>query len=133
MLRAPTEVALARRFEKAVAAQSGSSDPHSYAEAVDIARTARAFGFRIDTPNALATIERLMLDTARLAVAERSDDAIDTALRIVRLAHDLELTPNVERVQEVVYDALLRTPDPRLEELGDAVGLAVERLGQPSL
>ena len=52
---------MARRFENAVLAQAGSNDPLGYSEAVAIARAAREFGFRIDTPEALQAI-----DTAQL-------------------------------------------------------------------
>jgi hypothetical protein len=133
VLRAPAELALARRFEAAVAEQAGSLDPRGYSEAVSIARYARERGFNIETPDALATIERLIHDTTRRAVAEPTDDAVDAALRVVNLSSDLELLPNIEPAQELVYEALLSGwyEGTRLPELGVALNLAVERLGKP--
>jgi alpha-amylase/alpha-mannosidase (GH57 family) len=130
VLQAPAELALARRFEAAVAAQAGSADPRSYAEAVAIARSARANGWKIDTPAALSIIEQVLLAAARRAVAEADDEAVDAALAVVTLIRDLDLHPNWEPAQEVLYQALLEDHEPGLAQLGEALGLAVERLGK---
>ena len=125
-LRAPAELALARRFEQEVAAQAGSPDPAAYRSAVAIAREAKVHGFRIDTPRARATIERLLLDAVRDAVRgdADSDRAVERALALLNLAHDLELHPDIERPQELVYDALERHPSPALRLLAASLGLA---------
>lgn len=131
VLQAPAELALARRFEAVVAAQAGSSDPRAYSEAVAIARSARASGFRIDTPTAVETFGRLLLIATRRAASEGTDDAIEAALRVIRLAQALDLHPNLEPAQEVVFDAIIRRPGTRLDEVGEALGMAVDRLGRP--
>jgi hypothetical protein len=51
-------------------------------------------------------------------------------LAVVTLIRDLDLHPNWEPAQEVLYQALLEDHEPGLAQLGEALGLAVERLGK---
>jgi alpha-amylase/alpha-mannosidase (GH57 family) len=126
-LRAPAELSLARRFEAEVAAQAGSSDPAAYAEAVAVARQAKAEGYRIDTPGALRTVERLLTDAVERAVV---DGDVDGALALLDLARDLDLRPDLEAAQEVVYEALTRgVATESLQRLAAALQLAPS-LGQ---
>jgi uncharacterized protein DUF3536 len=125
-LRAPAELSLARRFEAEVtaAAQAGSSEPAAYAGAVGIARQARAEGYRIDTPEALHAVQRLLTSAVERAVADGGTD-VDAPLALLALAHDLDLSPNIERAQEAVYAAVRRgsAPEPLLR-LATALHLA---------
>ena len=123
-LRAPAELSLARRFEAEVAAQAGSSDPAAYAGAVAIARQARAEGYRIDTPGALHTVERMLTEAVERAVADGGTD-VEAPLALLELAHDLDLRPNIEVAQELVYETLQvgRATEP-LTRLATALHLA---------
>jgi hypothetical protein len=124
-LRAPAELSLARRFEAEVAAQEGSNEPAAYAGAVAIARQAREEGYRIDTPEALQTVERMLTDAVARAVAEGGTD-VDAPLALLQLASDLDLRPDIERAQELVYGGLTtgEATDP-LRRLATALNLAV--------
>ena len=122
VLRAPAELALARQLEAAVAAAAGSSDPAAYRDAVAVANAARQFGFSIDTPRAKTTIEELLLGAVERAAG-------DDVLALLRLAGELGLVPDVERAQEVAYEALLARPHDRsVHQIGDALGLAVDAI-----
>lgn len=134
-LRAAAELTLARRFEAAVAAQAGSPDPAAYDEAIVIARSARERGFRIDTPHALATVEGLLMEAVGRAVKGREpqdqEEPVHAAVAILHLADQLDLHPNIEPAQELVYGPVLERPTPELERLGAALHMAVETLGRP--
>jgi len=131
-LRAPAEIALARRFEGEVAAQEGSWDPVAYRSAVEVVRLAHDNRLSIDTPGALETMQRIILDAVERAVAEPDDEAVDRALALIDLARELQLYPDVDVAQELVYEALLAGGAPPLRRLGDALGLAVDHLGRPT-
>ncbi|MGH9266558.1 MAG: DUF3536 domain-containing protein [Acidimicrobiales bacterium] len=129
LLRAPAELSLARRLETEVAAQRGSTDAARYSVAAAVAREARASGFAIDTPEARAAVERLVLDAARQAAAD--PDASAAAATLVEAVAGLGLHPSLEQAQEVVYEALRQGGGERLWPLARALGLAVESLGRP--
>jgi alpha-amylase/alpha-mannosidase (GH57 family) len=118
-LRAPAELSLARRFEHEVAAQAGSTEPAAYEGAVAIARQAKAEGYRIDTPEARHALERIVTDAV-----ERGDT--DAALALVALTRDLDLSPNLDRAQELAYERLRRgDADASWRALATALNLAV--------
>jgi hypothetical protein len=75
---------------------------------------------------------RLAVERAVAAGNGGGPDAVDAALQLLLLARDLELHPDVDVAQELVYDALLERPTPSLRLLGTALGLAVETLGDPA-
>jgi hypothetical protein len=124
-LRAPAEMSLARRFEAEVAAAGGSSDPAAYQGAVAIARQARDEGYRIDTPEALQAIERILTDAVARAVADGTDHA-EAALALLRLAVELDLRPDIGPAQEIVYQALVGGPTTEpIRRLATALDLVV--------
>ena len=136
-LRAPAELALARRFEAEVAEATGIGgsdagfDPSRYDAAADIAREARRAGLSLETPVALATIERL-LDDATRAACQGVEGAVEVALAVLQLARDLRLHPDTSLAQERVYERLVTGPGtPALRLLGVAINLAVEHLVIP--
>jgi alpha-amylase/alpha-mannosidase (GH57 family) len=109
-LRAPGELALARRLEAEVSAQAGSLDPADYAVAVSIARQARDSGLSIDTPAARAMMARLLDRAVATAAADPSrDEAAHAALAVLDVANELGLRLNLERAQERVYEVLTAT------------------------
>ena len=121
-LRAPGELAMARRLDAEIAAQGGSLDPAAYRTAVAIARDARASGLRIHSDAARHAIERLLLHAVDQAIGA-SSEAVATAITALNVADELGLQVNVERPQELVFDALPNRPD--LAPLAERLGLAV--------
>jgi alpha-amylase/alpha-mannosidase (GH57 family) len=56
-------------------------------------------------------------------------DAVALAMGLLEVAAALDLSPSIDRPQELVYEALLAGHNPELRQLGAALGLAVEGLG----
>jgi hypothetical protein len=93
---------------------------------------ARGAGLAMDTPAAVAAEGRVILATTLAAVELPDGDAVERALAVLELAADMEVTPDVERAQEAVYEALVAGGAAELRPLGEALGLAVDRLGDPA-
>jgi alpha-amylase/alpha-mannosidase (GH57 family) len=126
-LRAPAELALARRLEAAVARAVDDEGPSPYEAAREIVREARRAGVRLATPHAAQTMERPLVAAVERAVEDPADDErARAALDLLRLVRDLDLPLNLERPQELVFEALRRgQPGPSLRNLGAALGVAV--------
>ena len=103
-LRAPAELALARRLTAAVAAAAGSLDPDDYGEAVAVAREARVNGVTLDAPEARAAIDRLVLAAVERTLADPS--RLGEVHGALLLAASLGMEPLVGRAQELVFDAV---------------------------
>ena len=61
---------------------------------------------------------RIPVDRAAEAGNGGGPEAVDAALQLLLLARDLELYPDVDVAQELVYDALVERPTPSLRLLG---------------
>jgi 2-hydroxychromene-2-carboxylate isomerase len=129
-LRAPGELALARQLAAAVQEQRGSVDPADYAGAIEVARQARAAGLDIDTPAVRATVSDLLARAVAAAVGEPGNAQLaDAADAVLAVASELDVAVDVERPQELVYEALASGADTsELRRLGMALHLAVDRL-----
>jgi alpha-amylase/alpha-mannosidase (GH57 family) len=123
-LRAPAELALARRLETAVTGAAGSLDPADYVDAVAVAREARANGVTLDAPLARAAIDRLILGAVERTLLEPS--RLGEVHASLLLAASLGMEPVVGRAQELVFGAL--ADEARRDELlplAQALGLVV--------
>ena len=130
-LRAPAELALARRLEAEVLGQGGSLDPADYLGAINVAREARASGFDLDTPTARSGLERLLVAAVERAVGapdvDERDEAAAAAGVLLDLSDELGLHPSTQRAQEIVYDALTKgVADAATVRLGERLHLAVD-------
>ncbi|MGH9244098.1 MAG: DUF3536 domain-containing protein [Acidimicrobiales bacterium] len=142
-LRAPAELALARRFEDEIEAVADptSPEPHAFRAAQEVVREARTLGFQLATPRAAEVMTRSVLAVVEAAVAEPTPEHVDAALGLLRLTRDLGLAVDLSLAQERVFAALRRggpelvasgsgrraaaaDPSP-LRELGRALNLAV--------
>jgi len=131
-LRVPADLALARRFRTEIERDRDGADDVAYATAAQLGRDAMASGFEIDSPESRAAIERALLDAVAQTIAEPMGPAVDDALALLRLVRELGLHVNVDRAQDMLYEALTNQPHtPALELLGVALDLAVDRLGVP--
>jgi alpha-amylase/alpha-mannosidase (GH57 family) len=75
---------------------------------------------------------RRAASAGRAASADGTSDAagaVTLAIGLLEVAGALDLSPNIDRPQELVYAALLAGTNPELQPLGAALGLAVEGLG----
>jgi len=122
---AAVRVALDRRLADALLAQD-------YGEAVAVVQDGLEAGATADTPRARAALAQTLEDVVRRAVAGEHD-APSRAIGLLRLAGTLGIRIDLGVVQELLYDALTArtSSSPALSALGDAVGLAVERLAAP--
>jgi alpha-amylase/alpha-mannosidase (GH57 family) len=134
-LRAPVELVLRRRLEAELERAAEVDGGEAYRGAEEVARLARSYGVRVDTPEAHALLTRAIGATVDRAVSATAGPgaaaAAETALALLRLARALGVHPDLQRAQELVYGALVDGGDPGLRLLGAALGLAVEDVGRP--
>ncbi|MBI4083075.1 MAG: DUF3536 domain-containing protein [Candidatus Lambdaproteobacteria bacterium] len=126
-LRAAAEFTLGRRFEDEIRSQHKSLDQAAYAQAVEIAGEAAHHGYQFDRSAANALFSALIEGIVELAAAQLQEENLRTALAMTMLTRKLRLTPNLERPQEIVYEALMRlsgTVPEALAELAALLGLA---------
>jgi hypothetical protein len=125
-LRGSAEAALAHRAEILLAA--GDLDG-----AVALARRARSLGLAVlASPagdRARASVSAAVLDAVRRAVAKDNgpagaEDPSKAALDTLALARELGIDPDLDRAQELVYDAVRATARPDLAPLADGLGLS---------
>jgi hypothetical protein len=125
-LRAPAEFALARRFEAEIARAVDDPSTDSFRAAQEIVREARQGGFQLASPRAAALMGRTLLAAVERVIEEPDSARVDAALGLLRLTRDLGLGVNLDRAQELVFDALRRGDGgDAIRRLGDALNLAV--------
>jgi hypothetical protein len=125
-LRAPAEFALARRLEEEIAAVRDDLGAEPFHAAQEIVREARHGGFQLASPRAAALMSRTLLAAVERVVEDPGDSRVDFVLGLLRLTRDLRMSIDVDRAQELVFDALRhgRGGD-SMRRLGDALGIAV--------
>ena len=127
-LRAPAEFALARRLEEELqdVGEAGDVNAESFRAAQEIVREARHGRFQLATPRAAALMSATLLAAVARAVQDPGDERVDAALGLLRLARDLRMSIDVDRAQELVFDAVCRGHGGEsMRRLGDALGIAV--------
>jgi alpha-amylase/alpha-mannosidase (GH57 family) len=122
-LRAPAEMALARRLEASVAAAAGSLDPEDYDDALAIVREARANGVTLQVPRVQAALDRSILLAVERAIVEPA--ALVDVQGLLLLSSALGMVPVVGRAQELVYDAVTTDGRDDLLALAAALGLVI--------
>ena len=69
-----------------------------------------------------------MLTAVERVLEEPTDDRVRSALGLLRLTRDLGLGINVERAQELVFDAIVAgRAGAGVRRVGDALGIAIGR------
>ncbi|HYT39460.1 MAG TPA: DUF3536 domain-containing protein [Acidimicrobiia bacterium] len=123
-LRGSAEAALAHRAECLLAA--GDLDA-----AVALARRARSLGLAVLASPAGAparqSVSATVLRAVRRAVtgeSEGTEDPSKAALDTLALARELGIDPDLDRAQELVYDAVRATARPDLRPLAEGLGLS---------
>jgi hypothetical protein len=123
-LRLAAELTVGLRLEREIRGQRrGAGD---YGAAVEIARDAARYGYRIDRTSVTRVFEETVTETARLVVTRPDAENIRSARALIELGRDLGLEANLERGQEIIYEAA-RAGAPLSAEARDfalALGLA---------
>ena len=102
-LRLAAELTVGLRLEREIRGQrSGAGD---YRAAVEIARDAARYGYRIDRTSVTRVFEETVTEAARLVVVRPEPDNIRTARALIELGRELGLEANLERGQEIIYEA----------------------------
>jgi uncharacterized membrane protein len=92
-----------------------------------IASEVARHGYRLDRRSMRRKFERLIIATVGAAVGDPDPETCEAALALISLAGELNLHANMERAQEIVYEALqdARARDRRnVRELALKLGLA---------
>ena len=105
-LLAAAEFTLGRRFQEEVRMQHESQDPESYNKAVEIAAEVTRHGFHIESLAAAHIFERMIASVVHDLVARTDVELARTARNLVELTRRLGLQPNLDRAQEILFDAL---------------------------
>ena len=127
-LRAPAEIALARRFEAEIARAVDNPNAETFRAAHDVVREARQLGLQLASPRAAELMGHSVLAAVERVLDDPTEDRVKGALGLLRITNDLGLGINVERAQELVFDALAGgRADPGLQEVADALGIDIRR------
>lgn len=102
-LRTAAEFALARRFERAVLEQDGSTDLASYRAASQIADLAARHGFEIDRTRVAAAFVARIDEAVKAHVASPTAETAGAVASLVVLAESLGVSPDLERAQELFW------------------------------
>lgn len=129
-LRLAAELTVGLRLEREIRGQRrGAGD---YSAATEIARDAARYGYRIDRTSVTRVFEETVTEAARLVVTRPDAENISSARALIELGRELGLEANLERGQEIIYEAA-RAGTPLSEEARDfalALGLAPAALAQ---
>lgn len=102
-LRLAAELTVGLRLEREIRGQRrGAGD---YSAAVELARDAARFGYRIDRTSVTRVFEETVTEAARLVVTRPEADNIRSARALIELGRELGLEANLERGQEIIYEA----------------------------
>ncbi len=102
-LRLAAELTVGLRLERELRQQrEGSGD---YRAAIEIARDAARFGYRIDRTSVTRVFEETVTEAARLVVARPEPEYVRSARALIALGRELGLEANLERGQEILYEA----------------------------
>jgi alpha-amylase/alpha-mannosidase (GH57 family) len=121
-LRAAAEFTVGRRFEAELRRLEGDASPEALRAAASLADEIARLGYRVDRARVRRQVETLITRAAGEAVLARGAEQFARAFELIRIAGALGLDADVERAQELVYEAL-RRPDARAD--AELKGLAL--------
>jgi hypothetical protein len=105
-LRAAAEFTITRRLEREMQKFEQQTDPAAIREALKIAGEVARLGYRLDRTSMRRKFEKLIETTVRAAVDDTGAENYEAALALIDLAGELNLHANLERAQEIVYEAV---------------------------
>ncbi|HEX8500434.1 MAG TPA: DUF3536 domain-containing protein [Pyrinomonadaceae bacterium] len=102
-LRLAAELTVGHRLERELRGQrEGEGD---YGAAAELARDAARYGYRIDRPSVTRVFEETVTEAARLLVSRPGPENLRSAHALIALGRELGLEANLERGQELLYEA----------------------------
>jgi alpha-amylase/alpha-mannosidase (GH57 family) len=136
-LRAAAEFTITRRLEREMQKFEQQTDPAAIREALKIASEVARLGYRLDRTSMRRKFEKLIVTTVRAAVDDAGAENYEAALGLIDLAAELNLHANLERAQEIVYEAVRDARAVRrhgdLRELALKLGLAPSLLHEANV
>jgi alpha-amylase/alpha-mannosidase (GH57 family) len=125
-LRAAAEFTITRRLEREMQKFEQQNDPAAFREALKIAGEVARLGYRLDRTSMRRRFEKLIVATVGAAVSDPGMENYEAALALIDLAGELNLHGNLERAQEIIYEALQegRVRGKDVEGLALKLGLA---------
>ena len=132
-LRAPAQLALARRLEADLVDIAAIGDRLALASAQSVVADAADAGVHLDVPVVRATADAALVALVRRALESGAEADVVAAVSLLDLARHAGVPVDVAPAQEAVYERLAATADgdTPLIRLGAALGLAVGHLGIP--
>jgi hypothetical protein len=129
-LRAAAEFTVMRRLEREIHKFEQQNDRAAFREALKIANEVARLGYRLDRTSMRRKFENLIVATVRACVSEPHAENYEAALTLIDLANKLSLQANLERAQEIIYEALRSESagGAGLEALAAKLGLAPSML-----
>ena len=98
------------------------------ADDVCVLREFAQLGLQLASPEAAQLMSRTVRAAVERVLEEASDDRVSAALALLALTRELDLAIDVERAQELVFDALTNgRNDAGIRRLGDALRVAIDR------
>jgi alpha-amylase/alpha-mannosidase (GH57 family) len=107
-LRAAAEFTVGRRFELRLQRLEQEPSPATLGAAVEIADEIARLGYRLDRARTRRQVGRLITRAVSVAVASPASANLEAAFELIRVAHKLGLDADVERAQEIAYEAVRR-------------------------
>jgi alpha-amylase/alpha-mannosidase (GH57 family) len=105
-LRAAAEFTVGRRFELKLRGLEREPSMATLRAAVEIADEIARHGYRPDRARTRRQVERLITRAVNAAVAAPTPENLEAAFELIRVAHALGLEANLERAQEIAYEAV---------------------------
>jgi hypothetical protein len=105
-LRTAAEYTITRRLEREIRKFEEQNDRAAFHEALKIANEVARLGYRLDRTSMRRKFEKLIVTTVRACTREPQAENQETALALIDLANKLSLHANLERAQEIVYEAV---------------------------
>ncbi|MDT7602756.1 MAG: hypothetical protein QOF61_753 [Acidobacteriota bacterium] len=126
-LRAAAEFTVGRRFEVKLQGLEREPSHATLRAAVEVADELARLGYRVDRARTRRLIEHLITRAVKDAVESPSVENLEAAFDLIRIAHTLGLEADVERAQEIAYEAVRRNEArDTIRGLGLMLGLSPE-------
>jgi alpha-amylase/alpha-mannosidase (GH57 family) len=109
-LRAAAEFTVGRRFEAELQRLEREPSHDTLRAALLIADEVARLGYRLDRARTRRRVERLIARAVSSCVESHEAENFEAAFELIRLAHALGLDADIERAQEIVYEAVRREP-----------------------